>query len=188
MGPSPWKTGSIVRVTMHQFMTYQDVVVNPGSRLNLVMGPNGSGKSTIMCAIALGLGAAPKVLGRADNVGEFIMNGMDEGYVEVELFNESDRVNGGRNYVVRRDFQRSTRGTSKWKIGGNQANEQQVRVLSRTHTHTRTFGWLCGACDVNRATSWDRGATWEAGRVETRAGLGRVAEAGGRVRVIGGIR
>ena len=31
--------------------------VFPGSRLNMVVGPNGSGKSTILCAIALVLGA-----------------------------------------------------------------------------------------------------------------------------------
>ena len=120
---SQFGKGSIVRVTMHQFMTYQDVVVHPGPRLNLVMGPNGSGKSTIMCGIALGLGATPRVLGRADNVGEFIMTGCDAGYVEIELYD-----NGARSYVVRRELQRSTRGSSKWKIDGNQANEAQVRA------------------------------------------------------------
>ena len=123
---SQFGKGSIVRVTMHQFMTYQDVVVHPGPRLNLVMGPNGSGKSTIMCGIALGLGATPRVLGRADNVGEFIMTGCDAGYVEIELYD-----NGARTYVVRRELQRSTRGSSKWKIDGNQANEAQVRARRR---------------------------------------------------------
>jgi hypothetical protein len=32
-------------------MPYEDTVVEPGDRLNLVVGPNGSGKSSIVAAI-----------------------------------------------------------------------------------------------------------------------------------------
>jgi chromosome segregation ATPase len=40
-------------------------VFNAGPNLNLIIGPNGSGKSSIVCAIVLGLGGKPKLLGRA---------------------------------------------------------------------------------------------------------------------------
>lgn len=52
-----FKPGNIVRIRMNNFLTYSDVEVRPGPNLNVVVGPNGSGKSTILCAIALGLGA-----------------------------------------------------------------------------------------------------------------------------------
>jgi chromosome segregation ATPase len=41
------------------------VVFNAGPNLNLIIGPNGSGKSSIVCAMVLGLGGKPKLLGRA---------------------------------------------------------------------------------------------------------------------------
>ena len=55
--------GAIVRVEMFQFLVYQHVNVKAGPRLNMIVGPNGTGKSTIVCAIALGLGGSPKLLG-----------------------------------------------------------------------------------------------------------------------------
>ena len=52
-----YKRGSIIRVSMHNFLTHTDAEMRPGPKLNLVIGPNGSGKSAVVCAIALGLGA-----------------------------------------------------------------------------------------------------------------------------------
>jgi chromosome segregation ATPase len=46
-----------------------------GPRLNVIIGPNGCGKSTIMCAICIGLGGKPSVIGRNDNLNEYIKNG-----------------------------------------------------------------------------------------------------------------
>lgn len=48
--------GSIVRVNLKNFVTYDSVEFFPGPNLNMIIGPNGTGKSTIVCAIALGLG------------------------------------------------------------------------------------------------------------------------------------
>lgn len=53
--------GSITRVVLHNFLTYDHVDFCPGPYLNMIIGPNGTGKSTIVCGIALGLGAGPKV-------------------------------------------------------------------------------------------------------------------------------
>jgi chromosome segregation ATPase len=40
-------------------------VFNAGPNLNVIVGPNGTGKSTIVCAMVLGLGGKPRLLGRA---------------------------------------------------------------------------------------------------------------------------
>ena len=42
-----------------------------------MVGANGTGKSTILNAICLGLGGDPKLLGRADDLREFIMHDED---------------------------------------------------------------------------------------------------------------
>ena len=46
---------------MVNFLPYEDVVLEPGERLNLVVGPNGSGKSTLVCAICIALCGPLKV-------------------------------------------------------------------------------------------------------------------------------
>jgi len=79
------KHGSIARLKFRNFLTYGSAEVVPGPRLNVVIGPNGSGKSSILCGLCLGLGGTPSLLGRADDVREFIMNEKNEGYVEVEV-------------------------------------------------------------------------------------------------------
>ena len=53
--------GAIVRVKLHNFVTYSSVEFFPGPNLNMVIGPNGSGKSTLVCAICLGLGWGSQV-------------------------------------------------------------------------------------------------------------------------------
>ena len=47
--------GSIIRMEMRNFLTYDHAIYKPGPQLNMIIGPNGTGKSTIVCAIALGL-------------------------------------------------------------------------------------------------------------------------------------
>lgn len=53
--------GSILRITCHNFQTYDDVTVHPGPALNMILGPNGTGKSTLASAMAIGLGFPPSV-------------------------------------------------------------------------------------------------------------------------------
>jgi len=56
--------GTIVRMSLTDFMQYTSVAFEPGPNLNVVLGPNGAGKSSLILAIALGLGANPRVLGK----------------------------------------------------------------------------------------------------------------------------
>nr|XP_041567356.1 structural maintenance of chromosomes protein 5-like [Taeniopygia guttata] len=60
--------GSIVKIFMKNFLTYNVCEVYPGPNLNLIVGGNGTGKSSIVCAICLGLAGKPSFLGRADKV------------------------------------------------------------------------------------------------------------------------
>jgi predicted ATP-dependent endonuclease of OLD family len=52
--------GSIFRVQLHNFLTYNDAEFFPGPRLNLILGPNGTGKSSIVCALCVGLAGSTK--------------------------------------------------------------------------------------------------------------------------------
>ncbi|KAJ1462843.1 P-loop containing nucleoside triphosphate hydrolase protein [Pelagophyceae sp. CCMP2097] len=128
MSVSEYGFGSIVRIKLHNFLTYSEVEFRPGPRLNVVMGPNGTGKSSIVCAIAIGLGASVKVLGRADLVSDFVMNGCDEAYTEIELVSH-----GGKKMVVRRELARTARGSSKWKLDGKATNEPEVKRVVEEH-------------------------------------------------------
>ncbi|KAL7975754.1 hypothetical protein Chor_001244 [Crotalus horridus] len=58
--------GAIVRISMENFLTYDNCVVFPGPHLNMIVGANGTGKSSIVCAICLGLAGKPSFIGRAD--------------------------------------------------------------------------------------------------------------------------
>ena len=67
------------------FSTYDSLVIKPGPHLNVIIGPNGSGKSSIVCAICLGLGGKPSILGRASSAAEFIKYGCESSFIEITL-------------------------------------------------------------------------------------------------------
>ena len=67
--PSEYIPGAVMKVKLHNFMTYSDVEMEPGPRLNVILGPNGTGKSSFVCALAIGLAGSTKLLGRADKLG-----------------------------------------------------------------------------------------------------------------------
>nr|CCA24606.1 structural maintenance of chromosomes protein 5 puta [Albugo laibachii Nc14] len=113
--------GSIYRVKLHNFLTYNDAEFHPGPRLNLILGPNGTGKSSVVCALCVGLGGSTKVLGRADKVGQFVRHEKESGFVEIELFF------GSGNSIIRRIIQRDHRST--WFLNGREATYKQILQL-----------------------------------------------------------
>ena len=125
--------GAIVRIRLHKFLTYDHGECFPSPRLNMVMGPNGSGKSSLVCAIAIALGAslnvgaAPlsaylaQVLGRSQKLSEFVKHAAESGFVEIEL-----KGDGGPNVVIRRNIKK-TNSTCTWKLNGQKATEKKVR-------------------------------------------------------------
>jgi putative ribosome biogenesis GTPase RsgA len=67
------------------FRTYDSVEFHTGPSLNVIIGPNGTGKSSIVCAICLGLGGKTGLLGRAQQLGDYIKYGCQKAKIELEL-------------------------------------------------------------------------------------------------------
>ncbi|XP_021236261.1 structural maintenance of chromosomes protein 5 [Numida meleagris] len=119
--------GSIVRIYMENFLTYDICEVRPGPNLNMIIGANGTGKSSIVCAICLGLAGKPSFLGRAEKVALFVKQGCMKGLVEIELFKVPE------NIIITREIQVVTN-TSTWHINRKLATlktvEEQVAALN----------------------------------------------------------
>ncbi|XP_028309917.1 structural maintenance of chromosomes protein 5 [Gouania willdenowi] len=111
--------GSILQITMKDFLTYDFIVVHPGPNLNMIVGANGTGKSSIVCAICLGLAGKTSLLGRGDKVGIYVKNGCSKGYIEIELY----KIGG--NVVIKREIIRETN-QSHWMLNGKQCNQKTV--------------------------------------------------------------
>lgn len=88
--------------------------------MNMIIGPNGTGKSTIVCAIALGLGGTPALLGRAKNIAEFVKTGEDEAIICIEL-----KKVGTRNIVIQRSFKKADN-TNAWRINSKSTSFREV--------------------------------------------------------------
>lgn len=100
--------GSIVRIQLCNFVTYDWVEFRPGPYLNMILGPNGTGKSSIACAIALGLNWSPHVLGRANELNSFVKNDKQNGYIEIELKGAKRQ----KNLVIRRNLSAKSKGST----------------------------------------------------------------------------
>lgn len=120
-GADSYVVGSILRVCLTNFLTYDYTEFRPGPYLNMIIGPNGTGKSAIVCAMALGLGWAPKILGRANTISDFVKNDAKSGAsVEIELKDYNDKT-----VTIKRMFRKEDK-KSKWLLNGKQANYQDI--------------------------------------------------------------
>ncbi|PPQ70577.1 hypothetical protein CVT24_000055 [Panaeolus cyanescens] len=115
--------GSIVRIQLKNFVTYDYVQFRPGPYLNMILGPNGTGKSSIACAIALGLNFPPQVLGRATELPSFVKNGTDSGYIEIELKAPA----GKANYTIRRTLSATSK-SSSFTLNGKSATGHEIKA------------------------------------------------------------
>lgn len=119
--------GSIVRVKLTNFVTYSKAEFFPGPSLNMVIGPNGTGKSTLVCAICLGLGWGPQVLGRAKEVGEFVKHGSAEAIIEIELKRQPDKR---RNPIITRKIKRDGN-KSEWLLNNSASGQNAIRTMAK---------------------------------------------------------
>ncbi|XP_048329060.2 structural maintenance of chromosomes protein 5-like isoform X2 [Ziziphus jujuba] len=118
--------GNITEIELHNFMTFNHLKCKPGSRLNLVIGPNGSGKSSLVCAIALGLGGEPQLLGRATSIGAFVKRGEESGYTKITLRGETEE----QQISIMRKI--DTRNKSEWLFNGKAVPKKEVvEVIQR---------------------------------------------------------
>ncbi|XP_058021578.1 structural maintenance of chromosomes protein 5 isoform X1 [Ahaetulla prasina] len=119
--------GAIVRISMENFLTYDNCVVLPGPHLNMIVGANGTGKSSIVCAICLGLAGKPSFIGRAEKVGHYVKRGCNKGTVEIEVFKMPNNV------IITREMSVSNN-QSTWFLNKNPCSlkmvEEQVSALN----------------------------------------------------------
>ncbi|CAH1798068.1 unnamed protein product [Owenia fusiformis] len=113
--------GSIVRIRLENFVTYDSLESYPGPGLNVIIGPNGTGKSTIVCAICLGLAGKPAVLGRQTHVSEFIKHGCERAEIEIELFDPK-----GHNKTIKREIRQNG---SNWFVNNGPTTQKAVEAL-----------------------------------------------------------
>ncbi|KAI8823741.1 uncharacterized protein EV422DRAFT_368077 [Fimicolochytrium jonesii] len=118
-----YPVGAIVRIKLKNFITYDAVEFRPGPNLNMIIGPNGTGKSSLVCAIALGLAGRPDALGRQKSLQDFIKDGQEKAYIEIELKGRGK----GRNVIVRRIFKKGTANANMWKLNGEHSTEKNVK-------------------------------------------------------------
>ncbi|KAF9476726.1 P-loop containing nucleoside triphosphate hydrolase protein [Pholiota conissans] len=122
-GDDGYIPGSIVRIQLLNFVTYDYVQFCPGPYLNMIIGPNGTGKSSIACAIALGLNFPPAILGRANEIHSYVKNGTNSGYIEIELKGPK----GKRNLVIRRSLNSMSK-SSSFTINGQPASGNEIKL------------------------------------------------------------
>ncbi|KAK9469427.1 P-loop containing nucleoside triphosphate hydrolase protein [Lipomyces arxii] len=115
--------GAIVRVSLHNFVTYTQAEFFLGPNLNMIIGPNGTGKSTLVCAICLGLGGKSELLGRAKEIGEFVKIGETEGTIEIEL----QGFPGEQNPVIGRTIHKDNK--SGWILNGKQDTFKNAKAV-----------------------------------------------------------
>uniref|UniRef100_A0A3B4FA63 Structural maintenance of chromosomes protein 5 n=1 Tax=Pundamilia nyererei TaxID=303518 RepID=A0A3B4FA63_9CICH len=118
-GEGRFVEGSILRITMKNFLTYDYSVVHPGPNLNMIVGANGTGKSSIVCAICLCLAGKTAVLGRGDKVGLYVKRGCKKGHVEIELYKR------GGNVVIFREIH-AENNQSLWMLNDRQCSQKAV--------------------------------------------------------------
>ncbi|KAH9482179.1 Structural maintenance of chromosomes protein 5 [Psilocybe cubensis] len=122
-GDDGYIPGSIVRIQLRNFVTYDFVEFFPGTHLNMIIGPNGTGKSSIACAIALGLNFPPSILGRSNVLGSYVKIGTEKGYIEIEL----KAPKGKKNYVIRRTIIAITNNSS-FTLNGVSASGTEIKT------------------------------------------------------------
>ncbi|GKY99360.1 hypothetical protein MPSEU_000890800 [Mayamaea pseudoterrestris] len=150
------KPGSIKQILLKNFLTFKDVIITPGARLNIVVGANGTGKSTILNAICLGLGGEPKLLGRADDARDFVMHGEDEASITITLAPKP----GMDTHVIERVIDRrrgkekgNGRGASTFFINGEKVNVKEVRELVSSE-YKITIDNLCTFLPQDKVSSF----------------------------------
>ncbi|KAG8391192.1 hypothetical protein BUALT_Bualt01G0162100 [Buddleja alternifolia] len=122
-GDDDYMPGNITQIELYNFMTFNELTCKPASRLNLVIGPNGSGKSSLVCAIALGLGGEPQLLGRATSIGAYVKRGEESGYIKISLRGESKE----EQLTITRKI--DTRNKSEWLFNGKVVGKKEINEV-----------------------------------------------------------
>lgn len=121
-------TGSIVRIKLLNFMTYDKLDVYLGPNLNMVLGPNGTGKSAVVCSIIIGLAGDVALTGRGTSPTDFVKKNTSSCTTYIELFNKD-----GSNFSVERTITITNHTAFKidhksdWVLNGQSAKKTDVQ-------------------------------------------------------------
>ncbi|CCK72686.1 DNA repair ATPase SMC5 KNAG_0L00630 [Huiozyma naganishii CBS 8797] len=143
--------GNVVRLRLHNFVTYSLAEFEFSPSLNMVVGPNGSGKSTLVCALCLGLAGRTEYLGRMKRSDSFIKNGADSARIDVWLAGEDP----GTTLKVSRVLTRNHKKASLYYVDGVETSEQRVRQLVATQ-HNIQLDNLCQFLSQERVQEFAR--------------------------------
>ncbi|CAL9738023.1 structural maintenance of chromosomes protein 5 [Monosporozyma servazzii] len=121
-----FKDGSIIKLKLHNFVTYKFTEFTLSPSLNMIIGPNGSGKSTFVCAVCLGLAGKTEFIGRMKKVEDFIKNGEDVARIDTYL-RDSTNTKNGMTIISRFIYTQGKK--SIYKIDNKDVTEQTVRNL-----------------------------------------------------------
>ncbi|KAG1833286.1 P-loop containing nucleoside triphosphate hydrolase protein [Suillus subluteus] len=130
--------GSIVRIQLHNFLTYDWVEFRPGPYLNMILGPNGTGKSSIACAICLGLNWPPSILGRANEISSFVKHGKESGYIEIEL----KGAKGQKNLVIRRNLSAKSKSSTLTLNGQSCTGKEITNRMAKLNVQVGNLWYL----------------------------------------------
>lgn len=114
-----------MRIKCINVLTYDEVEIRPCEKLNLIIGANGSGKSTLICAIILGLGGNPGVVGRATELQKYVKMGCNNASIEIELFHPN-----GNDIIVRKY---NVKNQSRFSLNGREIQVEKVQKLMRKY-------------------------------------------------------
>ncbi|KAJ2515509.1 Structural maintenance of chromosomes protein 5 [Coemansia sp. RSA 1939] len=169
-GNTEYGVGSIKRISLRNFVTYSEIEITPGPNMNMIIGPNGTGKSTIVCAIALGLGEKPSLLGRSTTVSEFVKHGCDRGVIEITLAgDDGEEPEGSGDIRVSREIIRETN-KSNWKINGNPVPFAEIqKTMRKLNIQVNN---LCQFLPQDRVVEFSKMSTQELLK-ETQCAVGR---------------
>lgn len=121
-----YKDGSLIKLLLHNFVTYKMTEFTLSPSLNMIIGPNGSGKSTFVCAVCLGLSGKTEYIGRMKKVEDFIKNGEDVARIDTYL-RDSSNIQTGTVKVTRFIYRNKKK--SSYQINDQDCTEQQVKNL-----------------------------------------------------------
>eukprot|EP01038_Epipyxis_sp_PR26KG_P006201 gene6201-8539_t len=120
-----FRPGSITRVRMKNFLTFDECEVSPGPKLNIVLGPNGTGKSSMTHAICLACGGSTGDVGRSNDLSKFVKQGKEEeeSFAEVDIMSKNNTT-----ITIRRVINAQNKG-SKWFLNGQSSTQAAIKDL-----------------------------------------------------------